>query len=242
MRYRITIIILAVLILGLIVFEPAWGWQLARLFAGTSSDSALAPNESLRVENETLKAEVALLSSIKEQLAANIPEAINAPVYARYPFNFKSEILLAAGAKNGVAAGQPVLVTLAGNDANANRGVLLGTVTRVFPESALVRTVFDPSFQVSVRIGKEGARALFSGGLEPKVTLIPKSAKIITGDSVVSVDSAFPMGVSVGALLEVRLAPDHTSQEATVILPYDLADIRIVRIITNHDTARLIQP
>ena len=242
MRYQVTIIILLVLTLGLIVFEPSWGWGLQRFFAGDNAKSALAPAQALMVENESLKSEVALLAGVKDQLAISKLNTINVPVYAHYPFNFKNELLLAAGAKNGIAVGQPVLAAESLSATDQSRGVLLGTVIRVFPESALVRTVFDAHFQASVRIGKEGMRALFAGGLEPKVTLIPKNAKIMPGDSILSVDPGFPYGVSVGSLKEVRLATDHASQEATAVLPYEVADIRLVRIIINHDTERLLEP
>lgn len=242
MRYRITILILLALVLGVIFIKPHWGWYIQRLFAGSGADHPLNVNQSLILENESLKAELSELKSVKDQLVKNPPEVLNAWVYARYPFNFKNELLISAGEKNGVLVGQPVTVAAPGGGEENYRRVILGKVIRVFEESALIRTVFDAGFQVSVRTGEEGMRALFSGGLEPKVTLIPKNAKVLPGDSVWSVDPDYPVGTAIGSLLEVRLSPDHTSQEATVILPYEISDIRVVQIITNHGQERLRLP
>ena len=72
--------------------------------------------------------------------------------------------------------------------------------------------------------------ALLVGGLEPRLTLIAKDAKIASGDVVFSADQAFPLGGGMGSVRAVSKTGDTLLQEATLQVPYDIRKINIVLI------------
>ncbi len=173
--------ILVVVLALLIFFKPYYGWEVRRFLA--PSPAAQSGNSgNLALENEKLKAELVRLENIKSQFPDRAPGFIGAMIYSRYPMNFKNELLINAGANDGVSANKAVVVA----------GVLIGKVSEVFDSAALVQTVFDSRFQTAVRVGQGGAQALLKGGAMPKLSLIPLDSGASAGDIVYSASPEFP--------------------------------------------------
>lgn len=174
----------------------------------------------LLLENENLKAELAKLQSIKSQLPERPREFLRTVVYSRYPFNFKSEMLVGVNRDESVAVGKAVVFG----------GVLVGEVQEVFGDTALVITVFDSRFKSAVRIGRGGADALFKGGSLPKIVLIPLGAKVAEGDIVYSASPDFPYGLPLGRVRDIKASSDNLFKEATLDLAYDINALQTVLI------------
>lgn len=214
--------ILTAAVFFLVWWSPPWSyhWLRERLYFSAPPTTVA----EILAENQALRAELAELEEVKRAWGEeiDIKTALPAGIYSRYPLNFGNQILVAAGEKRGVFSGQAVVA--AGN-------VLIGKVEKVFSETATVRTVFDPAFQIAVRIGKDGSEALFAGGVEPRLTFIPRQAVVAPGDIVYAVDPSLPYGLAVGEVKEVHFLEDELFQEATLRFAYDLNRLRVVFLL-----------
>ncbi len=204
----------------LFAFKQSYGFRLRTMLAPSSMATGAADTPALIAENERLKAELAELQNIKSQLPPKSEKSLEAIVYSRYPLNFKSELLVNAGTREKVSKDKAVTF----------EGLLIGKVSEVFEETALVQTVFDERFQLAVRIGKNGAQALLRGGSFPTLDLISPSETIQPGDIVYSAGADFAYGLPVAEIKEVRVSDDKLFQIATLNIPYDIGRISAVSI------------
>lgn len=186
--------------------------------------------KKLAIENESLKTDLAKLNALKKVISPLSGNLLEAFVYSEYPFNFKSRILTDKGTKDGVKVGQPVLIS-----SSSSAAILAGKINEVFDDYSLVETIFDSGFQISVRIGGAGANSLLVGGNSPKLTLIPKDAKITDGDAVYSSSPDYPFGLAIGLARNIRLSADQFFEEADLETAYNPNDFQTVFIDINSN-------
>lgn len=168
--------------------------------------------ESLETENERLRGE--LLEQESSQIRG-------VKVYSSYPFNSRSEIAIAAGDDRQTKRGDTIIYK--GN-------ILVGRVRDVFEKSSVVTTIFDPSWQMTVRIGDSEVDALMKGGNELTLTLIPADSQIEEGDLVITSDKDFPYGLELGVISKIENKEGDIFKEA-VLEPYlELKTLRDVAI------------
>ena len=192
-----------------------------RAWLSPESGTATAQtSQTLADANEVLQAQVAVLQGVANQMPQNPRNQIRAMVYLQYPFGFKNELLVNAGTNEGVATGSAVTF----------QGIFLGTIIRTFPDSALMQTVFDPSFKMPIRIGSQGVDALLVGGSDPKATSMARSAAVAANDIVVTAAPGIPYGLPVGTIAATSTSADNLFQEATLNFTYDVNNIQTVLI------------
>ncbi|MEE8131543.1 MAG: rod shape-determining protein MreC, partial [Candidatus Paceibacterota bacterium] len=148
-----------------------------------------------------------------------------AKVFSTYPFNVNNTLTLNVGKKHGVKEG--VVVTVGKN-------ILLGQIIEVFENKSIVRTVFDPQWQLPVRISQDEIDALLTAGIEPKITLFEKDMPIQVGDAVYSAGSDFPYGLKIGEIIKVKQTNSNLFKEARLKMPYNINDLREVYIVINR--------
>ena len=108
--------------------------------------------------------------------------------------------------------------------------LLLGKISDVSADSATVKTIFDPNWQLPVKIGDDKINGLFAGGNEPKVTLIEKPVKV--GDAIFIDSKDLPQFIKLGEIKEIRQENGGILKEAAIIkTPYDLNSLGEVYII-----------
>lgn len=217
-KYAWIFVLCTLALLILIFFEPAYGWRL-RAWLG-SRDVISSDDPALPAQNQALEAELAQLQVIASQIPQNPKNAIRAMVYSRYPFGLKNELLVSAGAGEGVATGSTVTF----------QGVFIGSIAQVFPDSAVVQTVFDPEFKMPVRIGSVGADGLIVGGSYPKVTSIAKTANIANGDVVYTASPGVPYALPVAVVNATNTSADNLFEEASLDFAYDINGVETVLI------------
>jgi len=222
--------VLLVAILLLAVAAPSSSWPLQRFFS-MDRGTPLSIGE-LATENAALKARVAELEDIAGRLPSTPETYLATPIYSRYPFNLKHELTVGGGSGDGVVPGQ--FVGVAATATGTTPLALVGRVTSVSSESAVIMTVFDPRLQFAVRVGRTSNDALFVGGTTPKLTLIAKNAVISRGDVVYAAAEGFPYGLAVGTVGDVVVAGPQLFREATVTIPYDMSGLRVVLIPRSH--------
>lgn len=191
---------------------------------------ALLPNifqtpqfSALQNENMALRVELEHLLSLKETVSHVTPNAVLAEVYSRYPLNNKSELLINVGAAEGVKPKMAVVVN----------GLLLGRVEQVKDHLSSVKTIFDSTLELSVKVGDKGANGLFRGGHSPTVSLITKEVDVKLGSGIFSANTDVPLGLPLGEVADIHDEPGEIWRTATLRVPYDLENIKVVSVITN---------
>jgi len=170
----------------------------------------------LKEENASLKLQ---LSNIP---GACIPPSIaSAKVLSVYPLNVKSSITLNVGSADGVENGAAVVW---------GSGILVGVITDVFARTSVAKTVYNPGWQISVRIGDNETDGLLVGGADPRVTLIPSTKPIAAGDAVYSASADIPYGLKIGTVRSVSQDAGDAFQTAKVDIGFNINDLRTVSI------------
>jgi cell shape-determining protein MreC len=183
----------------------------SRSVPGQSADELL---RLLQQRNAQLEAEL-----ISLRLGANpvAGASKSAKVYSQYPFSNRSEILISLGRRDGIEPGMAVAI---------GRSALIGRVREVYKTTSSVQTIFDPSFQIPVRVGDQETDALFSGGLTPELTLI--DGKISPDDPIVSSFSGLPYGLVLG-----RVGTATSQNESFVKPAFSLKGLRDVLVLSD---------
>ncbi len=179
-------------------------------------------NLRLKRENENLKAQIQGYSISNLQSLASNSQFISAKVFSTYPFNIKNQITINVGENQGVKKNMTVIF---------GENILIGQITEVFKDYSVVRTIFDPNWQVPIRIGKEEINGLFKGGNEPQVILIEKEKQIQIGDIVYMASQEFPYGLKIGEIAEIKETAAGVFKEAILKIPFNVSELREVNIV-----------
>lgn len=180
-------------------------------------------NLRLKQENQNLLAQLQKHQLSPKQSEQNLSDKyLSVKVFSTYPFNIKNTITVNAGEKNGIK--KSMAATVGDN-------ILLGQVKEVFEDYSVIQTIFDPDWQLSVRIGEAENNALLKGGNEPRVVLIEKEKQIQINDVVYSASQEFPYGLKIGEVAEIRQTAAGVFKEAVLKIPFNVGELREVQII-----------
>jgi len=226
---RLTIFIFIVLV-AIVIYWPNVVWMLRPQFAVSPKSEE---GRALSIENTYLKSRLALQSAISaETLSRGDYEPVF--VYARYPFNFKEELVVSSGEGGRIKINGAVL--LRGEellDSEEMIGIFIGTVSSTRSHSSVVETIFDYRWQSAVHIGEDAVPGLLEGGLDPRIVLVPKDEDIQIGDVVMNADDRFEYGLPIGVVKSVQPSDDNLFQEIGIDLPYDLSGVSVVWVERN---------
>lgn len=209
-------------LLGLLVIKSEFVFDTnlrTSAFIGDLFDADPGEKEDLIARIEELEKENASLR--EELLEQSVNPVDKIKVYSSYPFNSRSEIAIAAGEDMGIEEGD--VVVYAGD-------ILVGRVRSVFDTSSVVTTIFDPSWEMAVRVGSAEVDALMRGGNELTLSLIPQSAFVERGDSVISADRNFSYGLDLGTIGEVKNTEGDVFQEAVLESSLNLKNLKDVTV------------
>ncbi|MFA4999491.1 MAG: rod shape-determining protein MreC [Parcubacteria group bacterium] len=172
----------------------------------------------LREKNQELEIEVLNLKNGNPSLSgvAGVP----AKVFSAYPFADRSELTISAGSAMGVEIGNAVIY---GN-------VLVGKIKEISKRTSVVQTVFDPKFEIPVRIGEAETDALYVGSMNPKLNMIDTNKSPKCGELVICAAKDLPYGLGVGRTLEIS---DGLFKEASLEPLLEIKELRNVFVVTN---------
>ncbi len=179
-------------------------------------------NIQLKKENENLKAELQGLKVENFESKISQDGFLTVKVFSTYPFNVKSQITVNAGEAQGVKKLMPALF---------GKNILLGQIIEVSKNYSVIQTIFDPNWQLPVRIGEKEINGLLQGGNEPKITFIEKDKPITVGDAVHSAKRGFPLGLKVGEISEIKESAPGVFKEAVLTMPFNISALREVEIL-----------
>ena len=176
-------------------------------------------NVSLKFENENLRAQLQKIQAFK--LQSDSPKNyLESRVFSTYPFNVRDVLVIDKGSADGVKKGQAVVL---------KDNIFLGQVAGVSENSASIRTVFDPNWQLSVKIGENKINGLFDGGNDLKITLIEKPVR--PGDAVFLASKDLPLDLKIGDIQSIKEDQGGIFKEAAVSVPYNVSELESVYLI-----------
>lgn len=188
-------------------------------------ETARAGEDAVR-ENERLKE---LLGLAEER-----PELVyeEATVTRRSASNWESNVTVNKGTADGVALSDCVI---------DQYGNLVGVVTEVGLNWALVSTVLDPDVELGARVARTDDDAILEGDFSLmlegrlKLTYLPADTQLVSGDQVITsgLGDVYPAGLLVGVIRSLYTEADGMSRCAVVEPAADLEEIRYVYVITD---------
>ncbi len=179
--------------------------------------------------NNDLKERIAELERENEDLKVlNFNDSIGLDkyikVYSTYPFNDKSEITISAGKDKNFEVGDIV---------TSGDKILVGKIVSTGNNLSIVKTILDSNWKMPVRIGEKEIDALFTGGNDPILTLIPKDADIFPGQIIITASKDLSYGFEVGRIKKVDEV--NTFKQATVEIDFNLGNLRNVKVHSLHN-------
>ncbi|MEK7555282.1 MAG: rod shape-determining protein MreC [Patescibacteria group bacterium] len=180
-----------------------------------SQSDVYKENLFLKQEIEDLRAQMQLINirgNGEEERGKLITK-----IFSAYPFNIKNTLTLNVGTKQGIKKGMT---------ATFGENILLGQIIDVFEDKSVIRTIFDPKWQLSVRIGQSEIDGLLIGGIEPKITLLEKDKPLQVGDVVYSASSDLPYGLKIGEIAGIKQSSGDVFKEARLKTSYNINDLK----------------
>lgn len=188
------------------------------LFGGVFNRHNIIENlQDLTLENQALQAQISELKLRPEIVKEDRVTYLISKVYSNYPFNDADLVLLHAGKNDGLKEGMVATV---------KPGIFFGEVVRVDDKISEVKTLFDKSVEIPVKIGPNMIDGLLIGGSSVKVTLISKNQPIASDQGIYLADRKYPFGLSVGKVGSIASTDQDLFEEASVVLPYEKSQIK----------------
>lgn len=218
-------------------FGSAAGFSLRSQFLFLSSlKNVKQENSELQRENLRLRAENAAqkqAANENAELRRNLEllpkekhQFIAATVIGRDPAGLMNTFILDKGSNFGVTEGMPVVV---------ESGVLVGRVAAVFPYTAVVRLITNQESIVNSETTGNAVLGVVRGehGLSMKLDMVEQGKELKPGDGVVTsgLGGELPRGLLIGTLSDVKLSEDKLFQQATLISPVNIKEVRFVFLI-----------
>ena len=207
-----------------------------------AENAALAQrNIALQQQLDVMRHELALAkvdTSHTQKMQAEVLEGttlIPAQVVDNSVRKRDNMLVINAGSDDGVA---PEMGVVSGTG-------VVGIVSAVTPHYALVMSILNSHSSISCRLrGTEYFGYLkWKGGkpLRAYMDDVPRHAQIKKGDVVETsgFSSVFPAGIFLGKVAEINNSSDGLAFELEILLSTDLANIRHVNVIDNHNKAEL---
>jgi len=175
-----------------------------------------------QLENQSLRAQLISAESRPGIVKEEKQKYLQAPIYSVYPLNDSGQLIVAAGSAEAVSVGMVVV---------ARPGIFLGEVTEVYEHQSKIRTLYDPDWELSARIGEGKIDSLFVGGRQPRLTLISRKKPITSGQEVILANKKYPYGLLLGFTGAVSSGSQSLFDEATLEAPYTFSELQEVFII-----------
>lgn len=206
--------------------------------------------EALEAENEALKKQLAQMEE-NNRLADSIKrenerlndllgfkknnenyQLVDSYVIGRSSTDWVSSITLDKGTSAGIATG---MVAITAN------GEVVGVVTEVGKNYAVVKTVLDASLEISAAIAASGYSGMVRGGYTSgqkdllRMNYLPSSAVIRNRDQVVTAGSAvFPRNLILGYVVDAGLGDTGVAKFAYLEPAADIDNLEQVFIVTEY--------
>ena len=269
-RLRVVLIVAVLLSAGLLVLSNATGHSLPDMLV----EGVMAPfryglqsltngaeqfysymfqYEALAAENEALKAQIASMESDARQADSyqrenqrlrNLLELsttredfklVDGYIIAKSSTDWSSTITINKGTNAGIARDMCVVT--------ANHEVV-GLVTEVGPDYAVIKTVLDSSLEISATIASSGYSGMVKGGYTDgrkdmmRMDYLPSSAIIRNNDQVVTSGSTvYPRDLIMGYVVDAGFGDTGVAKFAMLVPAVDFGRLEQVFVLTSYTTS-----
>jgi rod shape-determining protein MreC len=225
-------------------FSKAYGFAATKLTAATTSvkvtfgtlfaiKNLSSDNARLNQQVDQLAFENARLKSAQDENAA-LRRALNfkqesslnllpVELLSLDPTGFTQTVVIDKGEKSNIRLNQPIVI---------QPGLLVGKVTKVYPNSAVATLITDPSVVINGEVADSGAHGLIKGehGLGLSLDLVTQNELIKNGDEVITsgLSGDFPRGLLIGTVSSIRSSTTDLFQKAFVAPAADLRNLRFL--------------
>ena len=207
--------------------------------------------ESLAAENEALKEQLAALEDEARRadsmdrensylrsvigLKENNPswELVDAYVISRSSQEWSSPFTISRGSNAGIEEGMCAITA---------NGEVVGLVSEVGPNYAVVKSVMDSSLEISSTISSSGYNGMVQGGYASgldgllRMNYLPSSAVIRNNDQVVTSGSmVYPRNLIVGYVVDAGFDDAGVAKYALLKPAVDVGSLEMVFIVTAYD-------
>jgi rod shape-determining protein MreC len=223
-----------------------FGWIGDTIDAKKERDQLQEENEALTRQVTELQAEADENEQLKRLLQINDAgidafTPVQSLVISRSSTLFYSKVQIDKGESAGVRKGQPVVTGLG----------LLGRVSEVTGNTALVSLVTDESFATGVKVlganQQSTIRASVNNPGELELLRVQNPDKISRGDLVVTAGSRdpefpsyYPRGVRVGTVSQIEAGEGNLDTRVRVKPAVDLGNIEWVEVLTQPDASETV--
>lgn len=269
-KLRVILIVAVLLAAGLTVLYNAAGQTLPDMMVqGTLTPFKLAANalmeqaeqlygymfnyETLQAENEALKAQIAQMQDEARQADAyqreneRLREALDLTtlhedyslvdgyIIGRSSNDWTSTLTINRGANSGIEDGMCAMTA---------NGEVVGLVTDVGPNYAVVTTILDSSLEISATIASSGYNGMTQGGYTDgrkdlmRMDYLPSSAVIRNKDQVVTSGSTvYPRNLILGYIVDAGFDSTGVAKYAMVEPAVEIGRLEQIFILTEYNTA-----
>lgn len=267
-RVRIILVIAVLLAIALTVISSLTGFSLPDMFvkgvltpirSGVSNLTDRAEQlysymfeyESLKAENEALKTELAAIQDqarrvdtisrendrlrdvLKMKEANEDYELVDGYIISWSSNEWSSTFTINRGTNVGIEAGMCAVTA---------NGELVGMVSEVGPNYAVIKSVLDSSLEISATIASSGHNGMvqggYSSGLEGllRMNYLPSSATIRNNDQVVTTGSTvYPRDLVIGHVIDAGFDDAGVAKYALLQPAADVRSLEQVFIITQYN-------
>ncbi len=216
-------------------FRDLYGWFDGLLTAKDENETLRQENERLRrqaIRNETAAQEN---FDLKQQLDyQDLPgledyRSVNTRVLGEHS-PFGKRLLIAAGSSDGIRLNAPVL----------SAGALVGAITELSPDTAVVTLLTDESSAVAAYSIRTGALGLVQSGEGGSLAFanvtkdkdVARNDLVATaGSSVPRLPSLFPRGIPIGTVTSVSQSDTEPFKQIQLVSYVDLSNLRTVTVL-----------
>jgi rod shape-determining protein MreC len=216
-------------------FRDLYGWVDGLLTAKDENEKLREENARLRLEaiqNQTAAQEnLDLKQQLDYQDLPGLEEyrSVNTRVLGD-PSQFGRKLLIAAGSSNGIGMNAPVL----------SAGALVGEITELSPDTAVVTLLTDESSAVAAYSIRTGALGLIQSGEGGSLAFanVTKDKDVARGDlvatagsSVPRLPSLFPRGIPIGIVTSASQTDTEPFKQIQLVSNVDLSNLRAVTVL-----------
>lgn len=208
--------------------------------------------EALEAENEALKASIAEMEDVARQADATAREnarlrniiklkevhddydLVDAYIIGWSSTDWSNTMTINRGSNSGIEENMCAIT---------DNGEVVGLVTQVGPNFAVVKTVLDSTLEISATISTSGYNGMVSGGyIEGNEKLLqmdylPSSSIIRNKDQVVTSGSTvYPRGLIVGQVVDAGFKETGVAKYAVLYPAAEISSLEQIFILTNFRT------
>jgi len=208
--------------------------------------------EALEAENEALKSSIAQMEDVARQADATTREnarlrnilklkelhddydLVDAYIIGWSSTDWSNTLTINRGSNSGIAENMCAIT---------DNGEVVGLVTQVGPNFAVVKTVLDSTLEISATISTSGYNGMVSGGYIDgnekllQMDYLPSSSIIRNRDQVVTSGSTvYPRGLIVGQVVDAGFKETGVAKYAVLYPAAEISSLEQIFILTNFRT------